>query len=60
MKLSELVKGLEIVDSKGSMDTEITSIVYDSRKAKPGSLFVCIDGTLKRMLKCLIMCRASG
>ncbi|MDD4495801.1 MAG: UDP-N-acetylmuramoyl-L-alanyl-D-glutamate--2,6-diaminopimelate ligase [Eubacteriales bacterium] len=46
MKLSELVKGLEIVDSKGSMDTEITSIVYDSRKAKPGSLFVCIDGTI--------------
>ena len=29
----------------GSLDTEISDIIYDSRKAAPGLLFVCIVGT---------------
>ena len=44
MLLSDLVKGLEIVSSKGSLDVEIKDIAYDSRKAKTGTLFICIEG----------------
>jgi len=45
MLLSELINGLEVVYRKGNMDVEISGIAYDSRKARPGYLFVCIDGT---------------
>lgn len=46
MKLRDLVKGLDIVEFSGRDQTEATGIAYDSRKAKKGSLFVCIDGTI--------------
>lgn len=45
MRLENLVAGLNVLSSKGNMDMEISSIAYDSRKAKAGSLFVCIEGT---------------
>ncbi|MGI6778148.1 MAG: UDP-N-acetylmuramoyl-L-alanyl-D-glutamate--2,6-diaminopimelate ligase [Acetivibrionales bacterium] len=45
MILKELVKGLNIIYSKGDLDIEISDIAYDSRKVKKGYLFVCIDGT---------------
>ena len=41
MKLNELVRH---IDHTGSSDAEITAITYDSRKAGPGSLFVCLVG----------------
>jgi UDP-N-acetylmuramoyl-L-alanyl-D-glutamate--2,6-diaminopimelate ligase len=44
--LSELVKGLNIRSIKGNPDIEIDGIAYDSRKAKHGSLFVCVEGTV--------------
>jgi len=44
MKLTELIKGLDIIKTEGDLDKDITRIVYDSRRAVPGSLFVCIDG----------------
>jgi len=44
MKLKELIKGLNIVEFEGDMEIEIESIAYDSRKAKEGSVFVCIEG----------------
>ncbi|HOM01202.1 MAG TPA: UDP-N-acetylmuramoyl-L-alanyl-D-glutamate--2,6-diaminopimelate ligase [Acetivibrio sp.] len=44
MKLKDLVKGLNVVELEGDMDVEINDIAYDSRKAKAGSLFVCIEG----------------
>lgn len=44
MKLSALVENLQVTVLQGSLDTEITEIVYDSRKAKEGSLFVCVSG----------------
>lgn len=44
MKLSELIEGLEILEVKGDIDKDISRVVYDSRRAVPGSLFVCIDG----------------
>ncbi|MCG8333368.1 MAG: UDP-N-acetylmuramoyl-L-alanyl-D-glutamate--2,6-diaminopimelate ligase, partial [Proteobacteria bacterium] len=44
MKLKHVVENLDMDVLKGSLDTEITGVVYDSRKAIPGSLFVCIEG----------------
>lgn len=47
MTLATLTERMEYTLLQGSMDTEITSLVYDSRKATPGSLFVCISGTVR-------------
>ncbi len=44
MKLKELLKGIEIISSKGDLDVEINGIVYDSRKTKKGNLFICVSG----------------
>jgi len=44
MKLSLLLEGTEYNCIKGDPDTEIDSLVYDSRKACEGSVFVCIEG----------------
>ena len=44
MKLSELLKELDTVYVKGSAEKEVSSIEYDSRKVKEGSVFVCIEG----------------
>lgn len=44
MKLSELTKRLAVRTVQGSLDTEISEIVYDSREARPGALFICIVG----------------
>jgi len=46
MKLRELLKGLSIKNSIGSLDYEINSVCFDSRKAGIGSLFVAQKGTL--------------
>ncbi|KUO73574.1 MAG: hypothetical protein APF77_02765 [Clostridia bacterium BRH_c25] len=47
MKLQELLKGVDIISSRGSMDVEINGIVYDSRKIKKGNLFICVSGYTK-------------
>ncbi|TYQ13057.1 UNVERIFIED_CONTAM: UDP-N-acetylmuramoylalanyl-D-glutamate--2,6-diaminopimelate ligase [Acetivibrio alkalicellulosi] len=44
MLLKDMIKGLNIVEAIGDMDVEIKDIVYDSRKSKKDSLFVCIEG----------------
>ena len=41
MKLNDLVRRIE---HTGASDAEIGAITYDSRKAGPGSLFVCLVG----------------
>ncbi len=43
MKLTQLIKNIK-AECFGSTDIEITGICYDSRKAKPGYLFVAIKG----------------
>ena len=43
-KLSELVRGFPLINAMGTLDKEISSIAFDSRMAKPGSLFVAIHG----------------
>lgn len=44
MKLKDLFEGIEIISVEGSLDTEISGIAYDSRKAAGDSLFICISG----------------
>lgn len=44
MKLKELLQGVDVIKTAVSMDTRITSVVYDSRKAVPGCLFVAVTG----------------
>ncbi len=44
MKLSQLLAGINLLKTNMPMDTEITTVVYDSRKVTPGSLFVAITG----------------
>ena len=43
-KLSTLIHGLPVRNIRGILDREISSVVFDSRKAKAGSLFVAIHG----------------
>ena len=44
MKLNTLLKGIEVLQTNADLEMEIESIVYDSRKVTPGSLFVAITG----------------
>ncbi len=44
MKLTELLAGIPYTCVQGREDTEVTGVVYDSRKVKEGCLFVCIEG----------------
>ena len=44
MKLSSLLERIEYQCIQGSTDTEITSLVNDSRKASPGCVYICIRG----------------
>lgn len=41
MKLNDLIKH---IPHTGTSDMDITAIIYDSRKAAAGSLFVCLVG----------------
>ena len=47
MQIKKLVEKINYKLLAGSLDTEITSLVYDSRKIKPGAIFVCIAGTVR-------------
>ena len=44
MRLEQLLSGVNVRKANVKMDMEITSVVYDSRKVTPGSLFVAITG----------------
>ena len=45
-KLKDLLEHLDYQCLQGTTDKEITSVVYDSRKVEPGSLFLCIKGAV--------------
>lgn len=47
MKIKELVEKIEYTVLSGDVNTEVTSLVYDSRKVEEGSIFVCISGTVR-------------
>jgi len=44
VKLEKLLENLSFELKKGSLQTSVTEIVYDSRKVTKGCLFVCIEG----------------
>lgn len=44
MKLSEILSQVETLSLNGDGETEIRGIAYDSRRVKPGDLFVAIQG----------------
>lgn len=44
MKLEQLFKTVDYKIISGNAEAEISDIVYDSRKIKPGDLFVCLKG----------------
>ena len=45
MTLRDLLDGIEFSLLRGSMDTDVTDVILDSRKVTPGVAFVCIEGT---------------
>ncbi len=47
MKLSQLIQDMQYEVLTGSIDTEVTTLVYDSRKVEKGSVFVCISGSVR-------------
>ena len=46
MKLSSLLERIQYVLLQGNIDQEISTVVYDSRKAEQNSLFICIRGAV--------------
>ncbi|WP_239254628.1 UDP-N-acetylmuramoyl-L-alanyl-D-glutamate--2,6-diaminopimelate ligase [Listeria ilorinensis] len=44
MKVRELINVLALYQGEVADDLEITAIEQDSRRVKPGALFICIDG----------------
>ena len=44
MKLQDLLKGVDVLESTAAPDTEINEVRYDSRAVRPGDLFVAIRG----------------
>lgn len=46
MKLASLLERLEYTCCQGSVDTEVTTVTYDSRTVEEGSMFICIRGAV--------------
>ncbi len=44
MRLEEVLAHVSYQKIKGDVETEITALVYDSRKIQEGCLFICIEG----------------
>ena len=44
MRLSELLKGVEVVDIINNRDIDIVNVDEDSRRVKENTLFICIKG----------------
>ena len=43
--IKDILYGVSIISVKGNMDTAVDAVVFDSRLAKPGAVFVAIEGT---------------
>jgi len=44
MTVRELIPSLAPIEAEGNLDREVTGIAYDSRKVRPGELFVALRG----------------
>ena len=60
MKLEQLLEGVPFTLVQGSLELDIEDIIYDSRKAAPGRLFVCIVGTQRDSHDYAAQCVADG
>ena len=60
MKLEQLLEGVSYTLVQGSLELDIEDIIYDSRKAAPGRLFVCIVGTQRDSHDYAAQCAAEG
>lgn len=63
MFLSELLKNTDCTVVQGSTEIEICDVVYDSRKAKPGTAFVALKGynvDAHRFIPSAVSCGASA
>ena len=47
MLLKQLIGDMDYEVLAGRVDTEVTTLVYDSRKVEKGSVFVCISGSVR-------------
>ena len=45
MKIRDWLEELEYEQLSGTLDEEVSEVCYDSRKAAPGAVFVCMAGT---------------
>lgn len=45
MTIKDWLEGLSYKLVQGSLDVEVHEVIYDSRKAAPGAVFVCMKGT---------------
>jgi UDP-N-acetylmuramoyl-L-alanyl-D-glutamate--2,6-diaminopimelate ligase len=45
IKLADIIRDIEVVQVKGITDRMLTNIAFDSRKVRPGNLFVAVRGT---------------
>ena len=45
MTIKDWLEGFSYKLVQGSLDVEVNEVVYDSRKAAPGAVFVCMKGT---------------
>jgi len=46
MKLNRLIQDVEVSETHGGSEVEISAVTFDSRKVKPGTLFIAITGTI--------------
>ena len=60
MKLEQLLEGVSYTLVQGSLELDIEDIIYDSRQAAPGRLFVCIVGTQRARHDSAAQCVADG
>ncbi len=44
MKIKDLISSINPLQITGELNRDVTSIIYDSRQVKEGSLFICIKG----------------
>jgi len=47
MKLSKLLESIQEITITGNSDIEVTGISTDSRKVRPGDLFIAVSGTVE-------------